>query len=59
MCLRFVFLLAARLVAVARLSRRDTEWKNAEILLLRHQLSVVQRQLGDRSRPKVSWADRR
>lgn len=58
MCLRFVFLLAARLVAVARLSRRDTAWKNAEILLLRHQLSVVQRQLGERARPKVSWADR-
>jgi hypothetical protein len=25
---------------------------------LRHQLSVVQRQLGEHVRPKVSWADR-
>jgi putative transposase len=57
-CLRFVFLLATRALAVARLSRRDTAWKNAEILLLRHQLALVQRQLGERVRPKASWADR-
>jgi transposase InsO family protein len=31
---------------------------NAEILLLRHQLALVQRQLGERVRPKASWADR-
>lgn len=58
MCLRFVFLLTARLFAVTRLARRDTAWKNAEILLLRHQLAIVQRQLGEHARPKVSWADR-
>ncbi len=58
MCLRLVFLLATHLLAVARLYRRDTAWKNAEILLLRHQLVVLQRQLGERARPKVSWADR-
>lgn len=58
MCLRFVFLLVGRLLDLARLSRRDTAWKDAEILLLRHQLAVVQRQLGERTRPKVSWADR-
>jgi putative transposase len=40
------------------LSCRDTARKNAEILLLRHQLVVVQRQLGERARPKVSCADR-
>jgi len=57
-CLRFVFLLATRAVAAVRLSRRDSAWRNAEILLLRHQLAVVQRQLGERVRPKVSWADR-
>jgi hypothetical protein len=34
------------------LSGRDTAWKNAEILL-RHQLVVLQRQLGERARPKV------
>src|SRR4051812_20274272 len=57
-CLRFVFLLATRALAAVRLSRRDSAWRNAEILLLRHQLAVVQRQLGERARPKVSWADR-
>jgi transposase InsO family protein len=57
-CLRFVFLLTTRLLAVTRLSRRDTAWRTAEILLLRHQLAVVQRQLGERARPKASWADR-
>jgi hypothetical protein len=57
-CLRFVFLLAAPLLAAARLPRRDVAWKNADILLLRHHLTVVQRQLGERVRPKVSWADR-
>lgn len=58
MCLRFVFLLTARLLAVTRLARRETSWKNAEILPLHHQLAIVQRQLGERTRPKVSWADR-
>src|SRR5437016_4274962 len=47
-----------RAVAATRMSRRDSAWRNAEILLLRHQLAVVQRQLGERVRPKVSWADR-
>jgi putative transposase len=57
-CLRFVFLVLARVLAAARLSRRDTAWRTAEILLLQHQLAVLQRQLGQRARPKVSWADR-
>jgi putative transposase len=57
-CLRFVFLLAARILAAARVSRRDAAWRTAEILLLQHQLAVVQRQLGEHTRPKTSWADR-
>jgi putative transposase len=55
-CLRFAFLIATRLFASARLSRRDMAWRTAEILL--RQLAVVQRQLGERVRPRVSWADR-
>jgi transposase InsO family protein len=39
-----------------RLSRREESWKSAEILLLRHQLAVMQRQVDARS--KLTWADR-
>ena len=41
MCLRFVFLLIMRLAAWPRLSRREETWKTAEILILRHQLTVL------------------
>ena len=56
MCLRFVFLLTTRLAAWLRLSRREETWKTAEILILRHQLAVLQRR--QPSRPTVNWADR-
>jgi putative transposase len=56
MCLRFVFLLVTRLATWLRLCRRAGSWKDAEILLLRHQLTVLRRQPG--VRPKLSWADR-
>lgn len=58
MCLRFVFLLASRVLAATRISRRDAAWRTAEILLLRHQLTDLQRQVGERARSRVSWADR-
>src|ERR1022692_1586275 len=56
MCLRFVFVLTTRLAAWLRLSRREERWKTAEILILRHQLAVLQRQ--QPRRPKLNWADR-
>jgi hypothetical protein len=56
MCLRFVFLLIMRLATWLRLSRREETWKTAEILILRHQLAVLQRQ--QPRRPKLNWADR-
>ena len=56
MCLRFVFLLVTRLAAWLRLSRREEAWKTAEILILRHQLAVLQRR--QPRRPNVNWADR-
>ncbi len=56
MCLRLLFLLVSHLFAWLRLSRRDESWKSAEILLLRHQLTVLQRQVP--ARPKTTWADR-
>ena len=56
MCLRLVYLLITKLFAWLRLSHRDESFKTAEILLLRHQLTLVQRQV--HSRPKITWADR-
>jgi putative transposase len=56
MCLRLVFLLITRLAAWLRLSRREQTWKTAEILILRHQLALLQRQ--QPRRPNLNWADR-
>src|SRR5450432_1416560 len=56
MCLQFVFLLITRLAAGLQLSRREETWKTAEILILRHQLAVLQRRR--LRRPELNWADR-
>src|SRR6266853_6088206 len=56
MCLRFVFPLITRVAAWLRLSRREERWKTAEILILRHQLAVLQRR--QPRRPSLNWADR-
>ena len=56
MCLQFVFLLIMRLAAWLRLARREETWKTAEILILRHQLTVLQRR--QPRHPKLNWADR-
>src|ERR1035438_402915 len=56
MCLRFMFLLTTRLAAWLRLARREERWKTAEILILRHQLAVLQRR--QPRPPRLDWADR-
>ena len=56
MCLRFVFLLITRVATWLQLSRREEAWQTAEILILRHQLAVLQRQ--QPRRPDLNWADR-
>ena len=56
MGLRFVFLLMMRLAAWLRLSQREETWKTAEILILRHQLAVLQQRQA--RRPNLNWADR-
>jgi putative transposase len=56
MCLRFMFPLTTRLAAWPRLARRGETCKTAEILILRHQLALLQRQ--QPRRPKLKWADR-
>jgi putative transposase len=56
MCLRFVFLLITRLAVWLRLARREETWKTAEILMLGHELAVLQQQ--QPRRPRLHWADR-
>src|ERR1035441_4691966 len=56
MCLRFVFLLITRGAGWLRLSRREKTGKTAEILILRHQLAILQPR--QPRRPKLNWADR-
>ncbi len=56
MCLRFAFLLITRVTTWLRLSRREEAWQSAEILILRHQLAVLQRR--QPRRPDLNWADR-
>ena len=56
MCLRFMFLLIMRLAEWLRLSRCEEAWETAQILILRHQLAVLQRR--QPRRPRLDWADR-
>jgi hypothetical protein len=51
-----VFLLITRMAAWLRLSRGEEAWKTAQILILCHQLAVLQRR--QPHRPKLNWADR-
>jgi putative transposase len=55
--LKLIFLVVSRVMSLLGLSRREAWWKDAEILMLRHQLAVAQRQ-----RPRVyaglTWPDR-
>src|SRR5450631_4870030 len=56
MCLQFAFLLITRVTTWLRLSQREEAWQTAEILILRHQLAVLQRH--QPRRPHLTWADR-
>jgi putative transposase len=55
--LKLIFLVVTRAVSVLDLSRRRSWWKDAEILMLRHQLAIAQRE-----RPcahsRLTWPDR-
>jgi hypothetical protein len=55
--LKLIFLVVTRAVSVLGLSRRETWWKDAKILMLRHQLAVALRE-----RPAahscLTWPDR-
>jgi transposase InsO family protein len=55
--LKLVFLVVTPAVSLLGLSRRESWWKDAEILMLRHQLAVAEREHpGAHSR--LAWPDR-
>jgi AraC-like DNA-binding protein len=57
LCLKLIFLVVARAVSVLGLSRREAWWKDAEILILRHQLAVALRER-PRAHSRLTWPDR-
>jgi putative transposase len=55
--LKLIFLVVSRAMSLVRLSQRESWWKDAEILMLRHQLAVAQRQR-PRVHARLTWPDR-
>jgi len=55
--LKQIFLIVSRGVSLLRLSRRESCWKDAEILMLRHQLAVAERER-PRAHARLRWPDR-
>ena len=55
--LKLIFLVVTRVVSLLGLSRREWWWKDAEILMLRHQLDVAQREQ-PRAHSRLTWPDR-
>ncbi len=55
MSLRFAYLAVLRVFGWLAVPARSDRAKDAEILILRHQLAVLQRQV---KTPRLSWADR-
>jgi transposase len=55
--LKLIFLTVSSAMSLLRLSRRESWWKDAEILMLRHQLAVAQRPQ-PRVHVRLTWPDR-
>jgi putative transposase len=55
--LKQIFLMVSYAVSLLGLSRRESWWKDAEILMLRHQLTVAERER-PRARSRLTWPDR-
>ncbi len=57
MGLKLIVLIVSRAVSLLGLSRREAWWKDAEILMLRHQLAVAGRERPG-ARARLTWPDR-
>jgi hypothetical protein len=55
--MKLIFLIVTRAVSLLGLSRRERWWKDAEILMLRHQLAVAERER-PRAHSRLTWPDR-
>jgi hypothetical protein len=55
--LKLIFLIVTRAVSLLGLSRREWWWKDTEILMLRHQLAVAERER-PRVHSRLAWPDR-
>jgi transposase InsO family protein len=55
--LKLIFLVVSRAVSLLGLSRRESWWKDAEILILRHQPAVAERER-PKARARLAWPDR-
>jgi putative transposase len=55
--LRLIFLIVTHAVSLLGLSRRESWWKDADILMLRHQLAVAERE-HPRAHSRLTWPDR-
>ena len=55
--LKLIFVVVSGVVPVLRLPRRESWWKDAEILMLRHQFAVAQREW-PKAHSRLTWPDR-
>ncbi|MGH3403084.1 MAG: hypothetical protein ACRDRJ_11390 [Streptosporangiaceae bacterium] len=55
--MELIYLITSRVVSLLGLSRRESWWKDAEILMLRHQLAVALRER-PRAPARPTWPDR-